>query len=280
MSLSLREKILLNRGFTMHDIETNFEEYKYDWNILPISKEALAHCDEYFTLMHLFDKDSVDNNKFTRTHCGYIFDVFARDVKPFYVGAAQLDPYIARLCRAVNEIGVSTCMSCDGWHETDYFYSEMCLYMVDRYSVMWFWLITEYIFGEEWRERRRRNADWTNIWEPFSFEAAMGIYDDRDMMKCVYEIRDKKEAEKVFEKNLTYASFLEEHKDELLYIRKRIIEDIYKKIENGTIDDVDYMGFLRLRRHMYETFAPLAQPLIEEFRNSYPDIIKANSYGN
>lgn len=79
------------------------------------------------------------------------FDAFALPVTPFTVSPSELDPYIARFVKAVNEIGVKTVMSCDGWHQNqDIGIRQVRLWMADRYSVHWLWLITEFVFGEKW----------------------------------------------------------------------------------------------------------------------------------
>ncbi|WP_026499522.1 hypothetical protein [Butyrivibrio sp. WCD2001] len=72
------------------------------------------------------------------------------------VPAGILDPYIAAFTRAVNECGA---------------YTVMRLWMAEPYSTLWLWMITEYVFGENWKSAENRDflPDYLrrhDMWEP------------------------------------------------------------------------------------------------------------------
>ena len=271
-----KKEVLLQRGFSEYDIDTNFEHYSGDWNITTITKEQVAAARTVRQLEPLFRQDSVEHPYWCATYIGRSFNAFANDNQAFTVAPSKLDPYIARLCRAVNEIGVCTCMSCDGWHKSDRRSADMELYMKDRYSVIWFWLITEYVFGEKWHRQDRYKGWWHNIWEPFDFDQTPYGRDPRDMMRCNYNIQNATEAKAVFEKNNCYAVFLEKHKDAFLGIRKLITDTLTEKINSKEIKHIETMGFFEVRRCMSEVFLPAAQPLAEAFASEFPRIIREN----
>ena len=265
-----KKQILLKRGFGAHDIATGFAEYKGNWNISTITKKQLMTASDAKQLNRLFDMDSVDNNNWCCTYYGYSFDFFAKDISPFEVAPSELDPYIARLCKAVNSIGVKTCMSCDGWHKDDSFNVRlMKLYMTDRYSVIWFWLITEYIFGEYWQHSQPLRYGWYNVWEPNDREYGAR----RDMMSCLYSIN---EAEQLFNKQDCYACFIETHRNEFLDLRKALITSLYDKMKNNVINNIDSVNFMKARQYMYNIFLPLSEQLKNSFINEYRNIFNTN----
>ena len=161
-------------------------------------------------------------------------------------------------------------MSCDGWHHSNSVYHSLKLYMKDRYSVIWFWLITEYVFGERWCHGDQEKKSWKYIWEPFNFEEFFGPH--MDMIECNY-FGDE---DNVFHKNNCYAEFLEKHRAEFLSLKKHITDTLYEKMKNGEIEDIDIVGFMKARRYMCDVFLPAAKPLIEAFRREYPQIVEKN----
>lgn len=271
--MDTKKDVLLQRGFCEYDIDTNFEHYTGKWNITTITKERVAAARSTIELEPLFRRDSVDNGKFCEPYIGRSFEQFADDNQPFEVAPSMLDPYIARICKAVNEIGVCTCMSCDGWHRVNTGDAHLELYMKDRYSVIWFWLITEYVFGEKWHHEDCIKGRWDSIWEPFDSDYC----GKRDMMKCKYNINNAVNTRAVFCKNNNYAIFLEKHKDAFLKIRKLITDDLTEKINSGEITNIEAMRFLKLRRCMCEVFLPAAQPLIKAFRSEFPSVVQENA---
>lgn len=262
---TIRETLLLERGFSRHDIETNFADYTGEWNISTMTLEQLMSTNSPRELGKLFRKDSVEVTRFCATYIGGSFDSFAVPAAPFQVSPSVLDPYIARLCRAVNEIGVKTCMSCDGWHKRKTTYSAMDLYMRDRYSVQWFWFITEHIFGEHWKHSAPNSSSWNNIWEPFDSDPYYTVYAPRDMMSCKYRIRDREEAYRVFAKNNSYAEFIEDNRDDFLWLRDMLIDSLRDRMEFGEIEDIESVGFMQLRRYFEEILLPEIEPLAEKF---------------
>lgn len=254
--------MLIRRGFSKKDISENFENYSGEWNITTLSLEEMKAARTEKELLPLFEKDSVECTKFCPTFFGYGLDFFAADIVPFDVAPSVLDPYIARLCKAINDIGVKTCMSCDGWHKSRSTFSQMELYMTDRYSVIWFWLITEHIFGEHWNRSDPRKNFGINIWEPYDhddYSMSYGVYAPRDMMICKYRINNAEQTKSVFARNNYYAGFIEKHKDEFLELRKNIIEAL------RGISDIENAGFLKIRRQLEDSFAADSKDLKNSF---------------
>ena len=149
-------ELLLRRGFTEEDIDTKFRAYishEKEWRINSITPEAVAKATSVEELRPLFSKDSVDNrwgNPWGAS--GKDFASFVqKDVKPFEIPAGILEPHIAFLASAVNEIGAFTTMSCDGWHDESFEQwgeHTMKLHMNERYSAMWLLLVMRQVFDE------------------------------------------------------------------------------------------------------------------------------------
>lgn len=268
-----KKELLLQRGFSEHDIDTNFAEYSGEWNIKTITLKQVAASTNTRQLAPLFYMDSL-NYTFATTHYGFVFRKFAEPASPCEASPSQLDPYIARLCNAVNSIGIKTCMSCDGWHKEKLRYSsQMELYMKDRYSVLWFWLIAEFIFGEYWQNSRPLEYNWVGQWEPFDYEDMGILQDPRDMMICRYPVDNAKQ---IFYKQDCYAKFIEKHKNEFLELREHIIKEILERTENNEIEPIDTVGFLQARRYMLDIFLPLSEPLKDAFIREYGSIYREN----
>lgn len=270
-----KKQLLLRRGFSEEDIANDFAEYTSDWNISTITKEQVISASDTQQLTKLFSMDSVETKSWCCTYYGYSFDYFAQDITEFRVSPSELDPHIARLCKAVNSIGVKTCMSCDGWHKNEPSGIRcMKLYMTDRYSVIWFWLITEFIFGEYWQHNQPLRYGWSNIWEPFDSEAdGIGGQCKRDMMVCMYSIN---RAEQLFNKQDHYARFIEKHRYEFLALRKQLVTLLYNQMKNNQIDNIDSVNFMKARRYMSEIFVPLAEPLKNAFTEEHYSAFMAN----
>lgn len=271
-----KKQLLLQRGFSKHDIDTNFSDYKGRWAIDSISKEKVMAATNIYQLSPLFKKDSMEEPKMCSRYHGYNFHFFADGVSPCDVSPSEMDPYIARLCNALNSIGVKTCYSCDGWHERYAPYiSRMEICMKERYSVIWFWLIAEFIFGEYWRHNRPRHHDWHNEWEPSGEEFdSLGQSLPTDRLVCTYRFREAKD---VFAKQNCYASFIEAHRDEFLDLREKLITTLKKQMDNGEIKHIDTVGFMKARRYMCDVFLPLSEPLKEAFSHKYHQIYLTNN---
>lgn len=271
-----KSEILRKRGFSEYDIATNLRYYNKRWDITTISKNQVMSFTDPQDLMALFYKGSVANSGICATYIGRDFDSFANDYTPFDVAPSELDPYIARICRAVNDIGAKTCMSCDGWHRCDDISPSMKLYMKDRYSVIWMWLITEYIFGERWCHSDHSKKSFINIWEAFDYESTPLGKDRRDMLECRYSARNKNEALALFEKNNCYAEFLEKYIGEFLTLRRNMVNTLYERIDSGVIQNIDDVNFMKARKYMYEAFALYSDYLTDTFAEEYPHILKIN----
>lgn len=247
-----KNDLLLRRGFTKEEISNNLCNYLTgdSWMINTVSVEEVRESFDSNVLDRLFNKDSV-KYRWTNVNCDYGFKFFMDKPVTFNVPAAELDPYIAAFVRAVNLCGAFTCMSCDGWHK-DYdksSYREMKLWLPERYSVLWLWIIIEFIFGEKWKGNKTDSkwAIWNDQWEPVQVDDDVikakqaGIYIRRNMM--VYRITKGIEKE-AYSKTYSYAKFLLDHQGDILSIREKVIDRL-KNIEN--IDDI---SFLQIRKEM------------------------------
>ena len=247
-----KKAILLRRGFSPEEIQSGFSGMqKWDWYINTITGEEVLAVPEddpkaiKDMAKRLFAMDSVDY-RMSERYLDDPFEVYMQR-KPYVPPASILEPYIARLVRILNRIGVYTCMSCDGWHaearDRVSFATkrEMKLWMRDRYSVLWMWLLMEFVFGERWiRSRAKDDKTWLNIWEPDLYMSGFTAYDC--LMLC--RIENGKERE-VYEKNDRYAVFLEQHKDRICAIRNKWVNGLAKEEE-----DPDDLNFLEVRRRI------------------------------
>lgn len=219
-----KRELLTQRGFRIgnQDIETYFANYEGRWRIRTISKEEVVkETDLQLLKKKLFAKDSIEPS-INSTVLYDTFDFFAEPIQPFQVAASELDPYIARFVTVVNEIGVKTLMSCDGWHRNQDQYSrEVRLWMYDRFSVYWLWLITEYVFGETWiRSKADDYAMWKNKWQP---DNSRDYEYPFEQCKMIIDI-ERGDERKVYDKIQRYAEYLEQNRELLLRIREKWIQ--------------------------------------------------------
>ena len=248
-----KNQLLRQRGFTEEEISGNLSAYLSGdaWKINTISAKEVRDSFESKVLERLFAKDSI-NYTFANPFSEYGFHYFAERPVSFNVPAAELDPYIAAFVRAVNLCGAFTCMSCDGWHadQDKNAYRNMILYFPERYSVLWLSIITEYLLGEDWTGKPKRDnfAHWTEQWEPVQEDAETvkvqyitGRVEPKSMM--VYRI-PKGGEKNAYAKTYGYAEYLLKHQNEIRNIRSKVIEGLkdYK--------DIELKGFLEVRRKM------------------------------
>ena len=272
MRCKMPKRILLYRGFSEEDIDTNFENYTGQWNIKTITKEEISNSPSPEQLRELFAMDSLEYTEWCATYPHLSFNYFADKIEPFNVSASELDPFIARLCIAINSIGVKTTMSCDGWHKDNASSNQMKLYMRDRYSVIWFWLITQHIFGENYKTRYQIFLT-EEVWSVENNEPdGIGGYYTRDMLKCPYY---SDYAKNVFLKQNCYAAFIEKHKDEFLSVRKQLIYQIKKRYGYQEIDhEIAQMDFEYVKNTMEQIFLWYAQPLKNAFKEECYKIVE------
>ena len=271
-----KRDILLRRGFSAEQIDYDFSDKdKYDWKIQSISKDEVIRTnpDDPAAVEEmrkkLFYKDTMEY-VFCDTSTNMSFEHFMTQTadKIWTPPASVLDPYIARLVHSWNGIGVGTIMSCDGWHNTGLLIHYLTLWMPERYSVIWMWLITEYVFGE--KSKGEYEFDWRNLWRPCDefryLDCEEKSKDDdekehqdnryrREMypvlqMTCSYTF-GRNDCFKLFYKNNLYAIFLEKHKEELNRIREKWISLLLKEYSISEIDDYKNMDFLKLRGIIY-----------------------------
>lgn len=240
-----KRELLTQRGFRIgnQDLETYFANYEGRWRIKTISKEDVVKTtDLYLLKKKLFAKDSIEPS-INSTVLYDTFEYFAAPIQPFQVAATELDPYIARFVRAINEIGVKTSMSCDGWHlEQDIGVRQMTLWMRDRYSVLWLWLITEYVFGEKWVHSQSINSlMWRDKWQP---DDSADLCHNRQCM-MILQIESGHE-QMIYNRIQADARYLENQRKPLLQIRDKWIDTFQNDAEVRT--SLERMGFMEVRR--------------------------------
>ncbi len=248
-----KTEILIKRGFTKSEIKDHFAGIPDErWSINTISKEEINSADPNDTKQmdelykKLFAKDSIN--------CSIISPVFGlsfseyrnelSNVGNYKIEASELEPYIARLILVLNRIGVMTVCSCDGWHKKSS--SSMKIWMPERYSVIWMWLIMEYVFGENWNHQKAYYAyTWENKWEP-EYECEMFPWVKKESrMVCRFK---KKDALSIYERNNCYAHFLEEHAKAFTEINNKWIKWLQ---QNNSDIEIEGLGFLELRKLIY-----------------------------
>lgn len=270
MRISAEEKrnLLIQRGFTAEEIDSGFRSFidgssdKRDiWDIQTITPERLAETCDLYDIAKLFQMDSIFNRWGGSTHYNDI-EWYSRreDDEEFQVSAAILEPFVARLVKAVNKSCIFTTMSCDGWHKftEDYEmehgpYRELILGMYDRYSTLWFWVIAEIVFGEKWPvcnpyyDDLENAKGWEGIFEPdIAYNLNWQRHAERYMpgfsakSKLIYRIVRGTEAE-AYRKINFYACFLEKYRDELCEIRKKWIAALLEKWSNNEIYSLRFL---------------------------------------
>lgn len=103
---------------------------------------------EYCELLSFFEKDAVSNYEvtwFDRTnHINKWTKSFASNrIRGNYISPRVLEPFVARYVIAINNIGIKTFYSCDGWHCK----SENMLKIgfADRNSMVWHKIVSSMV---------------------------------------------------------------------------------------------------------------------------------------
>ncbi len=264
-----KQTLLRRRGFTVDDIQNNLNDYctgKKGWIIKTITPKDAADSNDEDVLMRLFEKDSLEG-VLLDDNINAGFDWFCNPNVAKEISPAVLEPYIARFVMAVNKCGAYTSSSCDGWHSSyDAAGSRpMRLWMTDRYSAVWLWLIAELVFGETWKGKKieRDVLNWSDQWEPNPYENESDKYLENmqgiNLRKClmIYIIKDEA-AISAYEKINGYAEVLEQKCEDILKIKQEMTCNIK---DNSC--DIEAAGFLEIRRIMYNNGAKKLERILE-----------------
>ena len=241
---------MIQRGFTPEEIDSGFRGLSRDdgsWRITTISPEDLTGTYELKDMEKLFRMDSQDGNlgSFPFPDDFEYYSSICKLKDDLMVSAAVLEPFIARLVIACNKCCIFTYMSDDGWHETgnDLPARELIIWMRERYSTLWFWIIAEYVFGEKWpREAPYVKQNWNGIFEPTNEERWLNNRKECGS-KVIYRIPIGDEAG-AYKKINEYACFLEENHNEFCAIRDKWMSKLRSIMDTCEIDS---MKFLDLR---------------------------------
>ena len=148
-------------------------------------REIVPAITKKATLRSLFDKDTINELSICDQDISRDFSFFAKhDAGLLSLPGAEMEPFIARFVKALNGCGVFTVKSCDGWHErydADPF-RLMRIWMRDRYSLLWFWLIEEFVFGGKWQsDKKLDELCWYDRWEPKLYDAGTSFFEMKEM---------------------------------------------------------------------------------------------------
>jgi len=236
--MKIKDELLKLRG-----IDTNCET---EWGINTCSLDAIDELDTNQLIRTLFAKDSVDYG-FSAQYLDEPYSEFKN--KPVWVSGALLDPYIARFIHAINSIGIRTIQCCDGWHKNmDASGRYAYIKFPDRYSMLLFWIIEEYVFGQKWSSARADEIiSWKNIWRPERYPDVyyMGI-SMPPQISVVLDIPSGDEGNIYIEIN-KQAAFIEQYKSQLSQIKSEVIKSF--------IPDSS-MGLLSQRRQIINIILP------------------------
>lgn len=253
ISENRKRNLLVKRGFTPEEIESGFKAYideKRVWNINTIGPKELRDTYEEDEITKIFKKDSI-NTEFANPFPNDNFDSYSsihENPLDDRVNAAVLEPYVARLVLAVNKCCIFTNMSCDGWHrDQDGKTRKLKLWMNDRYSTAWFWIIAETVFGEYWSMKKAwYDESWMGKFCPEDREADLQDTSYRSMLVCrIPEGMEKR----VYKRINDYADFMERNSATLCELREKWLAMLQSSMDAKEIQN---MGFLRLRRTILE----------------------------
>lgn len=257
-------RLLIQRGFTSEEIESGFRDYisgNLEWNIMSISPEGLRDTYNIEDMAKLFCRDSI-RQVMCSTAWGSDFSRYSqmRDGSiPAQVNAPILEPYVARLVLAANRCCIMTSMSCDGWHhDRDGRVREISVWMSDKYSTLWFWIIAETVFRERWPKKEPYKASWEGVFEPDDNpDQVTGSVNPPTKVVCKVAKDDEANA---YRKINRYAEFMELYCGRLCDIRNKWICSLQDKMSDIEIMEQSFLGLRRC--------------IIESVRNELDDLSK------
>ena len=278
--LSAEEKrnLLLQRGFTVEEIEGGFEDYIKDppkWTIKTVGPKEVSETYDTEVIAKLFVKDSVQYS-WTCTVVNFGFKKYSsihKNSRENLPNASALDPFVARLVFAVNECCIFTLMSCDGWHERDYGQRELKLWMQSRYDTVWFWIIAERVFGETGPRKYpdyNRSKNWIN-----SFEPENKLHRGVEGTKVICHIKHL-DAPDIYKRINQYACFLEETSDELCAIREKWIASLQSEKSDR---EIDYQKFPELKEMILASVEEDLQQLHHKWNEVHQELEEKSREG-
>lgn len=179
----------------------------------------------YEELLSMFCKDSISNYEVTwynrENHINKWTKSFASNrLCGNYISWQELEPFIARYVIAINQIGIKTFWSCDGWHKK----SEHVLGIgfLDRNSMIWHKIISSRIEDGE-------NIEWQHCFP-------------KAILKLPKEDNEKLKMYATLNRRATY---LEKNRAKFLDLKRDIIEKVKNKPKNMLTDDELEMFLLK-----------------------------------
>lgn len=281
--LSVEEKrnLLLQRGFSVEEIEGGLEDYiigTEKWYIKTVGPKEVSESFELEVIAKLFQKNSVADQGWSNLGRDFAFEQYSsihQNSGKDLPNASAFDPFVARLVLAVNKCCISTAMSCDGWHEEEYRQGELTLWMNSRYDTVWFWIIAERVFGEtgprKWPDYYYSER-WKNSFEPDN---------DPDCRRriggtrVVYHFRYYDEAN-AYKRINQYACFLEETRDELCAIREKWIASLQSEKSDK---EIDYLRFVNLKEMILASVEEDLQQLHHKWNEVHQELEEKSREG-
>lgn len=180
---------------------------------------------EYCELLSFFEKDAVSNHEvtwFDRTNRinKWTKSFASNRIRGNYISPRVLEPFIARYVIAINNIGIKTFYSCDGWHCKSN--NLIKIGFTDRNSMIWHKIISSMV------------DDGISI--SWCYEYPMAILklpdNDEGKLKC-FNLVNKR------------AEFLEVNSEKFLKMKIDLLEKIKGKPKNMLTDD-ELEAFLKI----------------------------------
>ena len=279
--LSVEEKrnLLLQRGFSVEEIEGGLEDYingTEKWYIKKVDPKEVSESFELKVIAKLFQKNSVADQGWSNLGRDFAFEQYSsihQNSGKDLPNASAFDPFVARLVLAVNKCCISTAMSCDGWHEEEYRQGELTLWMNSRYDTVWFWIIAERVFGETGPRKWPDYGDakrWVN-----SFEPENKLHRGVEGTKVIFHIKYLDEGN-VYKRINQYACFLEETRDELCAIREKWIASLQSEKSDREIDD---LGFVELKKMILASVEEDLQQLHHKWNEVHQELEEKSREG-
>jgi hypothetical protein len=119
--------------------------------------------------------------------------------------------------------------------------------MYERYSVLWLWLIVEYIFGEHWNSGAENEnvSNWGDKWAPDNHpDRVVPTNTSKMELFMGYNM-----AEKTHDRIDQYSQYIEKNREQICQVRMHMIQ----KIQDAKLSEqIDHMRFVAVRRLMYD----------------------------
>lgn len=170
-------------------------------------------------LIPYFEKDSVSNYEVTHPLPNSSRHKWAKSfasnrIKGDAIPPMELEPFVARYVIAINQIGIKTYFSCDGWHKKSF--HKLIIGFADRNSKVWHKLIFEKI---------QENKLFPLNWEYSGNFCLLKLpIEDKNCIE-IYKILN------------SLAEHIEHRQEELLNLKCKVIKELKNTKKNSLSED-------------------------------------------